>query len=261
MIEITPTHEILEWVTIVSIIVTFIITLFVLKKIGYGTLRIPIINFFIGTIIVGSSQLFYLTNIHHDHTVISIHLVWHAIFYLGIIAFVWGGLRLKQISNNPAAGLGKKKDIIVPALLILFSTIIWISSGILKEPFETLFMGSVFQSYGIEHYFALLLTSITALYMVSIDETMKKMLGINVYPILAFLYLMSFQHFLTGIFSVLDLSKISISEDIIDTQIQLIPILAFINLDYGYLQLSSAINKLRQKNQKVTLEIGSPPRP
>lgn len=213
---------------ILAVIATGLLV-FILWRIGMGTLQTGFVHFTVGTALVGISQIILITK---PHFTVGIQTWWHLMFLLGMISFVWGGIRLKQTSYKATAGSFRGLDLlVVTTLVLLAAVIVYVSGSVVSEQLEMFLAGSVIGKYGLHHILITVLAISLVVYMVTLEHTWEKLLKIDVYPIIVFVSLMGAQHFLEIV------AHVSPGlEKIVDVVSEITVIVAFVIFIFGLLR-------------------------
>lgn len=224
----TLIFEILIFALIIS---AFFLCLYLIRAIGKGVMNVIFWSFTFGIFLFGASRLLLLLTDSGVYRLneVTLHVWWHIIFYLSMLSFIWGGIRLREIGKSQTPVGFSRKD------KILFSVFLLITAGIfvIAMPLETTLMpflvNSPIDKLGLHHFLAVILGLITAFYLFTLKSTWGKLLTVGIMPIIAFLALIGLQHlweFLTESLKVIVLPETSI--ELIE-QLIVIPGLLFFN--------------------------------
>lgn len=188
---------ILEIVIFLLIVSSCVYSFFLAQQIGKGVLNIIFYSFSAGTLMVGLSRLFLFMSDQGLYKLedVTLHVWWHLIFYMGMIAFIWGGKRLKDISSSTTPTGFTSKDGMVLGSMVALSIAIFFLAPVLENSLAPLLVGSVIDKFGLHHFIAFILAGIDVWYLYNIKANWGQLLTVSVYPTLFFLGLMGLQHF------------------------------------------------------------------
>ncbi len=172
----------------------FIMGLYVVKSVGKGAINVTFISFTFGIFFTGLSRLFmYLTDINiYSLEEVTHHIWWHLLFYFSLLSFIWGGLRLKEISVK-MEGV-RLRDGLVWGSMVFLGVIIFVVAQPLEIVLGPALKGTIIETWGLYHFVAFALAAVAATYLFYIKTNWGKILNVSVTPILIFLLLMSLQH-------------------------------------------------------------------
>lgn len=185
-----------DYLIFALILGAFGLGLYVVKEIGPGALNVSFVSFSTGILLIGLSRLFLFMSDQGIYRLedADLHIWWHLIFYFGLLCFIWGGMRLKQISSsNQPTGFGMNDKLLL-GFLTLMSLVIFFIAQPLEQTLSPVLVGSFVDKLGIHHFIAVTLAVIVAFYMYYIKNNWGKMLSVSVTPIMVFLCLMGMQH-------------------------------------------------------------------
>ncbi|MBI2022040.1 hypothetical protein HYS93_04160 [Candidatus Daviesbacteria bacterium] len=231
----------LELFSFIFLVAALILTVYNIGNIGPGVLNVVFISFFFGVLFLGLTRVFiFLTDQgFYQITDETLHLWWHVIFYLGMISFIWGGYRLKQISTAEHPSGFNNSDKIFFGLLSLAVVGIFLVANPFESTLAKILEESVIASLGLHHFLAFILASVAAWYIYYIKNNWGNLLSVGAVPILVFLSLMGLQHFWELVTESWKL--ISIPESTIEQVEQLIIIPAYLLLIFAMLKTAKII--------------------
>lgn len=178
------------------ILVALFLCLQLIRVIAKGVMNVIFWSFTLGIFLLGASRLFLFladTGVYQLHEV-TLHIWWHVIFYLSMLSFIWGGVRLMEIAKSPTPVGFSQKDKILFAFFLLITVSIFLSAAPLESILSPLLAGSAFDTLGLHHFIAVILGLIAAFYLFTLKTTWGKLLTVGVMPIVVFLALMGVQH-------------------------------------------------------------------
>lgn len=219
-------------ILIFSLIITALFLCFqLIRTIAKGVMNVIFWSFTLGIFLFGASRLFLLladSGVYQLHGV-TIHIWWHIIFYLGVLSFIWGGVRLTEIAKSQTPVGFSQKDKILFAIFLLITAGIFLIATPLETMLMPLLVGSPIETLGLHHFVAVILGLVAAFYLFTLKSTWGKLLTVGIMPIIAFLALIGLQHlweFLTESLKVIVLPDATI--EFIE-QLIVIPALLFFN--------------------------------
>src|SRR2546423_15517389 len=137
----------------------FILAAFLADKISPGAMNVIFISFTGSIFLLGLSGLFLVLSVggyfHLDDATATIW--WHIIFYCSMLAFIWGGSRLKQIATSSAPVGFNKNDAVVFIILFVISIGVFFIAAPLEPKLLPLVKGSFIEQFGIYHFIAFVL--------------------------------------------------------------------------------------------------------
>ena len=175
---------------------SLIVTFFIIRSVGRGSLSTPFISFAVGTLLVGLSRVFLFIadrGVYHLEDV-TMHIWWHLILYFGLFAFIFGGSRLKKVATSVTGNFFNGFDFAVLSLLTSLAILVFFIAQPLEVVMDPVFVGSFVDKFGLYHFIAMVLAAISGIYIYQIKSSWGKLLSVSVYPLLAFLFLTSLQH-------------------------------------------------------------------
>lgn len=186
-----------EPIIFLLIAIVFVITLTIVLKIGSGVLNVVFVSFMTGILLLGLSRLFlHLSDLgYYQLSSVTTHIFWHLIFYLSMLSFIWGGVRIKEISSSQSPIGFHSKDGIVLGALVVVSVGIFLIAQSLEPVLAPMLVGSFVDTFGLHHFIAVILAAFVAYYMYYIKVNWGQLLSVSVGPIIVFLSLMGAQHF------------------------------------------------------------------
>lgn len=178
------------------IITAFLLCLQLIRVIAKGVMNVIFWSFAIGISLFGASRLFLLladSGIYQLHDV-TLHIWWHIIFYLGILSFIWGGVRLTEIAKSQTPVGFSQKDKIIFGVFLLITAGIFVIAMPLETTLTPLLVDSPIDKLGMHHALAVILGLVSAFYLFTLKSTWGKLLTAGIMPIIAFLALIGLQH-------------------------------------------------------------------
>ena len=160
--------ELLELAVNISILLGFGMSVYVVKKIGKGLLNIAVIPLSLGIFLVGISNIFITLNISgfYQLSETTAHLWWHMITSIGMISVVYGGWRIKNISNvNDEDGFGEK-NILALGAMVAAVVVIFMAAQPLEKSLSAALAGSAVESFGLYHLITFALAFMAGFYLV-----------------------------------------------------------------------------------------------
>lgn len=160
--------ELLELAINISILLGFGMSVYVVKKIGKGILNIAVIPLSLGIFLIGISNIFITLNRSGFYQLsdTTAHLWWHMIASIGMISVVYGGWRIKNISNaNNEAGFGEK-NVLALGAMVAAVVVIFMAAQPLEKSLSAALTGSVVESFGLHHLITLTLAFMAGFYLV-----------------------------------------------------------------------------------------------
>lgn len=193
----TTVNPAIEGIILFLVLVGVCICFYLIKKFGHGSLTLPFTYFGVGTLLLGVMRTFVflesleIINLQN----VTFEIWWHAIFYLSMITFILGGIKLDELATKPvSAGFAAKDKYI---LLVLFAAALFVL--FIGQPLEkslgVILAESLIYKLGLHHFLSFILAFIAAFYTYRIKGSWSKFLTSSIYPFLGFLSLMTLQHF------------------------------------------------------------------
>lgn len=160
--------QLLELAIYLSILIGFIMSVYVIKKIGKGILNIAVIPLSLGIFLVGISNVFITLNKFgfYQLSETTLHVWWHMIASIGMISIVYGGWRIKSISNaNDEDGFGEKSILALGAMIAAVVLIFAVAQP-LEKVLSPLLTGSAVENFGLHHLITFTLAFIAGFYLI-----------------------------------------------------------------------------------------------
>ena len=178
------------------LILSFVSGLYVIKSIGSGALNATFTAFLEGILLIGLSRLFAFFSFQGVYQIssASLHFWWHLLFYLGMLAFIWGGSRLKDLSTNASPEKFGFRNQTFLGLLLLTALAIFVFPNSLESALSPVLTGSMIESSGLLHLAAIVLAGAAGSTMLYIRHHWGRLLSVSSLPLLAFLVLSAVQH-------------------------------------------------------------------
>lgn len=233
------------------IVVTFMVCVYLFQNIGGGALRVVFFGFTVGITLIGLSRVFLFASdlgVYHLEAA-TIHIWWHMLFVLGILAFIWGAWRLRQNMSLSSDKWQKSRDVYILTALLISGCAIFVVAPIAEGRLAVLLIGSSIDRLGLHHVLALIVSLAAGLLIHRIKKDWGTLLSVSVTPLLVFLLLMGVQHLwelLTESWKV-----VSLEESFIEGVEQLIVLPAFISLVIGFFRIIGVL--VRQKAPSGTV--------
>ena len=184
-------------ILIFSLIITALFLCFqLIRTIAKGVMNVIFWSFTLGIFLFGASRLLLLladSGVYQLHEV-TLHIWWHIIFYLGVLSFIWGGMRLTEIAKSQTPVGFSQKDKIIFAVFLLITAGIFVIAMPLEATFTPLLVDSPIDKLGLHHGIAVILGLVAAFYLFTLKSTWGKLLTVGIMPIIAFLALIGLQH-------------------------------------------------------------------
>lgn len=184
-------------ILIFSLIITALFLCFqLIRTIAKGVMNVIFWSFTLGIFLFGASRLFLLledSGVYQLHEV-TLHVWWHIIFYLGVVSFIWGGMRLMEIAKSQTPVGFSQKDKIIFAVFLLITAGIFVIAMPLENTLMPLLVDSPIDKLGLHHFVAVILGLVAAFYLFTLKSIWGKLLTVGIMPIIAFLALIGLQH-------------------------------------------------------------------
>ena len=208
-------------------------------------LNVPFMFLGLGIVILGLSELFNFLSEQNFYQLsdISKELWTHLIVYLGLIAFVFAGVRFRamNLEINTTKGLNTTDKILL-CLLALAAVLVFVLA-IPLESFLVLILGNpILDTLGIFHFIVFFLTSGVIVYMYYLKKDWHTFLSAGIMPLFGFLILIAIQHFWE--FLAESLKIIPLSEWMIKGIEQLMMISALVLLNFAMISILSKIKQV-----------------
>ncbi len=247
----------LEFASFVLVIVALLASLYVIYIIGTGMINVTFISFAAGVFFIFLSRAFmYLADEGvYQLSDATFHIWWHLLFYLSMLSFIWGGMRLQQISGSEKPEGFHGKDILVLGSLLLASAGIFLIANPVEPALAQVLTGSSIHAIGLHHFLAVVLAVQAASLMLYIKKNWGQILAIGMTPVLIFIILMGVQHLwelLTESWQLLNISESSIEQ-----VEQFIVIPAFFFLIYGMTKIAMYVHAQVASTPTVAKNINS----
>lgn len=188
-----PLEELLSYV---FLLIAPISSLYVAFGSNNKTLKVTYTFFSLGIIFFALSYLFVpILGVNAEAlSDVVFHLGWHSIFYMSMISFIWGGVRIRQVSRNSLYTHFNIWDLFVVAFTVFVTFSIFFSIQNFNTVYSTTIEGSFVDRFGIHHLVAFVLAVIVAWYIFYIKKSWGKLVAVGANGILGFLSLVALQH-------------------------------------------------------------------
>lgn len=185
-----------EWVLALLLASSLVILTSIVRKIGKGAINVVFGAFMVGVGLLAMSRLFLDLADWGFYTLTetTLHLWWHSIFYLSMVAFIWGGRRIKEIARAEIPqGYGRRDTLFLGSLVGLGVVIFGLAPRLEPMIGQTL-EATAINRMGLHHFVAMSLGMIAAYYMYYIKNNWGRVLGVGAKPLIWFLFAMGLQH-------------------------------------------------------------------
>lgn len=187
--------EVLGFAINISILVGFVMSVYVINKIGKGLLNVAVIPLSLGIFLVGLANVFiFLSEAgFYQLSDITLHIWWHAIASIGLLSIVYGGWRIKSISSaNDAGGFGRKNILALGAMAAMVA-VIFIVAQPLEKSFSAALTGSVVENFGLHHLAVFILAFVAGVYLILIRKQAGNFI-VSIPFVAGFLFFLGGQH-------------------------------------------------------------------
>lgn len=237
------TYLTFEAIIFVLIFIALGSCLYLITQLGQGSLIIPFTHFGAGIIFLGLARAFtFLTTMEiYRLQPVTLDLWEHVIFYIAMISFVWGVIRLRQIATMPSTAGYAMRDSFLLISLFLVEFLVFGLAQPLENSLAPVLKDSIVTGLGIPHIISFLLVILVGIRVYLIKTEWFKLLPLGIYPMLAFLLLLSIKHLAQLLIH--SWGIINIPSDILIIIDQFLLILAFISLTFGFLRISGSLEQ------------------
>lgn len=185
-------HEIIYLLLVVALALSIVLA----RKFRAGALNILFVSYAFGVFFLALSQLFdYLVgNGTYLLVDVSFHLWLHLIMYCSLLAFIWGGYRVKKSidSGEGVPGLGGADKAVFASLTILAGAFLALPP-ILEPAFSVSLPGSAIDLFGLHHFLVFVGAFVVGWYLFRIKGSWG-LLGQGIAFMIAFLVLIGGLH-------------------------------------------------------------------
>lgn len=231
------------------------------KKLGNSIVTVPFIYILGGLIIMIFARfftVFYELNIYEISSMIR-GIWWHLFFYLGIIVFYLAIRKVEARIKEKELSKFSRSDLLVLLIALIICMGIFLTPSAMGSSVMETIGGTFVMEWGLIHFIAFVLIGLLSLQMITI-QTQETQLGTYMDTLtpsfLVFLTILTLNHLFALLTRTWEL--LEFEAEIINTVEQILWVLAFLVMGYGYNNLNNSITSSIDISEVSIEEIDNP---